>query len=282
MKYVLAMLVLVHEFSFAQIHLPELSPQAVLTEKVGYTTFIIHNGRPAARQRKIMGELVPYGKLWRTGAGKCSMISFDTPVEINGKTISAGAYALVTIPDEMEWRIMLNSDTSKLYGDPIEYDTKTEAISFKVTPRKSDRYYESLTMSIDIVKYDAVFFLSWENTQISFPIKTLSYEKAVSEIRKSIQQNPDDPERLSQAAFFYFMNNDDPQQILAWLDRALKAGDERWILRQRFDILERMQNYTEAAKTADQAIAFLTRTKPVAWEEEVQGYKESTRRWPKR
>ncbi len=282
MKYVLATLILIHEFSFAQIQLPELSPQAIVKEKVGYTTFIVQNGRPAARQRKIMGELVPYGKLWRTGAGKCSMISFDTPVEINGKTIPAGAYALVTIPDEMEWKVMLNSDTTKPYGDPIEYDTRTEAISFKVTPRKSDRYYESLTMSIDIVKYDAVFFLSWENTQISFPIKTLSYERAVSEIRKSIEQNPDDPERLSRAAFFYFMNNDDPEQILAWLDQALKAGDERWILRQRFDILERMQNYDEAAKTADRAIAFLTRTKPDAWEEEVQGYKESKHRWSKR
>jgi tetratricopeptide (TPR) repeat protein len=282
MKYVIAMLVLVHQLSGAQIQLPELSPEANTIEQVGYTTFKIRHGRPAARQRKIMGELVPYGKLWRTGAGKCSMIAFDTPVEINGKKIPAGAYALVTIPDEMEWKVMLNSDTSKLYGDPKEYDARTEVISFNVTPGKSDRYYESLTMSIDIIRYDAIFFLSWENTQISFPIKTYSYERAVSEIRKSVQQNPDDPEQLSQAAFFYFMNNDDPQQILAWLDKALQAGDERWILQQRFDILERMQKYDEAAQAAEQAIAFLTRTKPDSWEEGVQGYKESMRRWPKR
>ena len=83
------------------------------------------------------------------------------------------------------------------------------------------------------------------------PDKTRSYERAVSEIRNSVQQDPDDPERLSQAAFFYFMNNDDPQQILTWLDKALQAGDERWILQQRFDILERMQNYDEAAKAAE-------------------------------
>lgn len=281
MRYIVAMLLLVHEFSFAQIQLPELSPQSNTTEKVGYTTFTIRNGRPAARQRKIMGELVPFGKLWRTGAGKCSMISFDALVEINGKIIPAGAYALVTIPDKTEWKVMLNSDTSKLYGDPIEYDTRTEVISFKVIPRKSDRFYESLTMNIDIVRYDAVFFLSWENTQISFPIKTLSYQKALAEIRKSIEQNPKDPERLSQAAFFYFMNNDDPQQILTWLNQALKGGDERWILQQHFDILERMQNYDEAARTADRAIAFLTSTKPISWEEGVQGYKDRMRRWPK-
>ena len=282
MKYFIAMLALMHGVSVAQIHLPELSPEANMIEQVGYTSVKIRNGRPAARERKIMGELVPYGKLWRTGAGKCSMISFDTPVEINGKTIPAGAYALLTIPHETDWTVMLNSDTSKIYGDPKEYDTRTEIISFKVTPRKSDRFYESLTMSVDIIRYDAVFFLSWENTQISFPIKTRSYERAISEIRKSIQQGPDDPERLSQAAFFYFMNNDDPQQILTWVDRALQAGDERWLLQQRFEILERMQNYDEAAKAAERSIFFLSRTKPDSWEEGIQGYKERMRRWPKR
>jgi len=282
MKHFIAMLALMQGVSVAQIHLPELSPEANMIEQVGYTSVKIRNGRPAARERKIMGELVPYGKLWRTGAGKFSMISFDTPVEINGKTIPAGAYALLTIPHETEWTVMLNSDTSKIYGDPREYDMRTEVVSFKVTPRKSDRFYESLTMSIDIIRYDAVFFLSWENTQISFPIKTRSYERAISEIRKSTQQAPDDPERLSQAAFFYFMNNDDPQQILTWVDRALQAGDERWLLQQRFDILERMQNYDEAAKAAERSISFLSRTKPDSWEEGIQGYKERMRRWPKR
>ena len=87
MKYFVVILCLVHEFSIAQIQLPELSPEAHPIEQVGYTTIKIRNGRPAARQRKIMGELVPYGKLWRSGAGKCSMIAFDAPVEINGKTI---------------------------------------------------------------------------------------------------------------------------------------------------------------------------------------------------
>ena len=89
-----------------------------MIEQVGYTSVKIRSGRPAARERKIMGELVPYGKLWRTGAGKCSTNAFDTPVEINGKTIPAGVYALVTIPRETEWTVMLNSDTSKIYGDP--------------------------------------------------------------------------------------------------------------------------------------------------------------------
>lgn len=282
MKYLVILLLLASDLAFAQIHLPELSPEATATELVGYTTFRIRHGRPAARGRKIMGELVPYKKLWRTGGGKCTVISFDHPVIINGKKIAAGSYALLTIPDQREWTVLLNSDTTKPYGDPSDYDPKTEIVSFKVTPEKSSRFYESLTMSLDIVKYDAMFYLTWENTQISFLIKTLSYEKAVAEIHRSIEANPNDPERLSQAAWFYYMNQDDPEQILAWLDKALEQGDERWILRQRFDILERMKKFDEAAKAADRAIAFLQTTKPVEWEQGVQDYQERMKRWPKR
>ena len=282
MKYLLVILFLVSKVSLAQIYLPELSSEASLTERVGYTTFNIRYGKPAARERKIMGELVPYKKLWRTGAGKCSIIAFDQPVMINNKIIPAGAYALVTIPDEKEWTVMLNSDTSKIYGDPSEYDVKDEVISFKVVTETTDRYYESLDITLDIVRYDAVFFLTWEKTQIFFPIQTLSFEKALSEIKKSIQARPNDPETLSQAAWFYYMNNEDPQQILTWLDKALTSGDERWILRQRVDILERMQKYDEAVKSTERAIAFLRKTKPTDWEESVRGYEERMKRWPKR
>jgi tetratricopeptide (TPR) repeat protein len=282
MKYFLAIFFLVGKVSVAQINLPELSPEASVTEKVGYTTFNIRYGRPAARERKIIGELVPYKKLWRTGAGKCSILAFEKPVVINNKVIPAGAYALVTIPDEKEWTVMLNSDTSKIYGDPSEYDQKNEVISFKVTSGTTARFYESLSITLDIVRYDAVFFLAWERTQISFPIKTLSHERALSEIKKTLDTHPNDPERLSQAAWFYYMNNEDSQQILAWLDKALTSGDERWILRQRFDILERMQRYEEAAKSAQRAIAFLRKNKPVDWEDGVKGYEEQMKSWPKR
>jgi hypothetical protein len=281
MKYLFVILLLASEVGFSQIHLPEISPEASIMEQVGYTTFRIRYGRPGIRNRKIMGERVPYGKLWRTGAGKCTLIAFDQPVVIGGKSIPAGAYALLSIPDQNEWTVMLNSDTTKLYGDPMEYDEKTEAVAFKVTPQKSNRRYESLTVSLDIVKYDAVFYLAWEDTQISFPISTLSYEKARAEIAKSIQSNPNDPERLSQAAWFYYMNHDDPQQILAWLDKALESGEERWILQQRFDILERMKKYDEAAKAASRAVNFLKTTKPDAWEEGIRGYQERIQAWPK-
>lgn len=268
--------------SFAQLNLPELSPEGKIHQEVGYTTIDIRYGRPSARERKIMGELVPYKKLWRTGAGACSTITFDQEVIINNKTIPPGTYAFLTIPDVKEWTVMLNSDISKVYGDPSEYDVKTEIVNFKVKPEKTTRFYESLTFDLDIVRYDAVFYLAWENTQIHFPIATRSHEKAIAEINKALEKNPDDQEILSTASYYHFMNNEEPGKILKWLDKALSLGEDRWVFYQKVDVLERMKNYTEANKTAITAIDFLKRTKPEGWEYSVREYEDRMKKWPEK
>lgn len=144
--------------SHAQLNLPDLSPEGEILQQAGFTTIKIRYGRPAARGRKIMGDVVPYNSLWRTGAGRCSTISFDNDVFINNAKVSAGVYAILTIPGEKNWTVLFNSDTSKLYGDPREYDVKTEVIRFSVIPKKAGRFYESLTIDLDIVLYDAVLY----------------------------------------------------------------------------------------------------------------------------
>jgi hypothetical protein len=221
MKYILIGVVLIADIAMAQIQLPQMSPTAHIIEEVGYTKISIRYGRPSARKRTIMGEVVPYNKLWRTGAGPCTTISFSTPVVINDRSIPAGTYALVTIPGKKEWTVLLNSDTSKLYGDPSEYDAASEVTSFKVQPARTGRYYESLTFQIDIRKYDAILYLAWENTRISFPIMTGSYERSVAEIRKHLATDSAQADDFAMAAWFYYMNNDDARQALDWIDKGL-------------------------------------------------------------
>src|SRR5690349_9062925 len=110
MKSLLLALLLVIDLAVAQIPLPEMSPTAYVREEVGYTKIGVRYGRPSARKRKIMGEVVPYNRLWRTGAGPCTTITFDRPVVIANKTIAAGTYAFITTPGEKEWTVFLNSD----------------------------------------------------------------------------------------------------------------------------------------------------------------------------
>lgn len=281
MKYLVTILFFFcASISFAQLQLPELSPVGKIYQKVGYSEFAVQYGRPAARERKIMGDLVPFKKLWRTGAGKCTTISFNDDVFINDVKIPAGIYAILTIPDEEEWTVLLNSDTSKLYGDPSEYDVKSEAMRFKVTREKSNQFYESLTLGLDIVHNDALFYLAWENTKIQFLITTRSHQKAVAEIEKALKENPNDPELLSTAAFYYFMNNESPEQVLLWLNKALLLREDRWYFHQKVDILEKIKNYDEARKVAKTAIGFLARTRPVEWEDSVRNYEQRMKSWP--
>lgn len=266
----------------AQVDLPELSPESILKQTVGHTTFELRYGRPAARQRKIMGDLVPYDRLWRTGAGKGTTISFDRAVTINGRTIPAGIYAFVTIPGEHEWTVLLNSDTSRIYGHPSEYDVAHEVVRLSAKPEKTNRFYESLSIDLDIIRYDAIVYLSWEHTQIHFTVSTGAHEKAVAEIKAAMARNPRDPVLLAEASYYYSMNNLDYEQVLQWLDEAILLGGDRWVYHQKVDVLEKLRRYEEARKAAASSIAFLQRTKPVEWNDEIEILETRMRSWPKR
>src|SRR5690242_7898509 len=97
---------------FSQNHFPDLSPKGIVKQIVGLSTIEVNYERPAARGRKIFGDLVPFDKLWRTGAGNCTKIKFSSPVTITGKKIAAGTYSLLSIPNLLQWTIILNSDTT--------------------------------------------------------------------------------------------------------------------------------------------------------------------------
>ena len=278
----LALLLTCGHISNSQVQLPEMSPEAMITQRAGYTEFKLRHGRPAARKRVVFGDLVPYGKLWRTGAGKCSSISFDRDVVINKRLITSGTYAILAIPDKKQWTILLNSDTSKTYGDPSEYDVRTEAVRWIVTPQDTDRYYESLTMEIDVLQSDAVFYLSWENTQVSFNLKTGAHEEALKRIAAGLEKHPLDPNILSQASNYYLMTNESAEQILEWLETALTHGGDRWAYQLKVETLVRLKRYKEAQTAATQATQFLEKTKPVEYNTEINSYHLRMKTWKKR
>ena len=266
---------------YAQLDLPDWSPRASVKQRIGYTKFTLEYGRPAARGRSIMGEVVKYGKLWRTGASQGTWISFDRPVSIASKTVAPGIYALLTIPDKTQWTVLLNTDTSKSYGDPSEYDVKNEVLRFTVQSEKSSHFHESLTIRFDIIHYDAVLYLNWENVQIHFPIKTGADEEAMRLIESSLAANPNNDEMLGSAAFYYSMNQKDPAKALEFLDKAIALREDRWYYRQKMSLLAKSKKYSEARKAAAQAVTFLTSKKPEHWEESVKSIEEEVANWPK-
>ena len=266
--------------AFSQMTLPDLSPEGKVIQKIGYTNFIIRYERPAARGRKIFGDLVPYGKLWRTGAGKGTTLQIDQPVTIGGKEIKSGIYALVSIPEKDQWIILLNSDTSKIYGDPSEYDTKTEVVRLFVKPEKVARLYESLTFDLDVIKNNGELYLCWENTLVHFQITTNSNTNALEEINQTLAKNPS-ADNLSYAAYYLNMNNENPESLLQYINKALTIKEDWWYYEIKVDLLAKLKRWDEAKQATQQAIDLLTRVKPVDWEITVRHFKETMNKWKK-
>lgn len=141
------------------------SPKAEVSGKVGGAQVDIVYCRPSADKRKIMGGLVPYGEIWRTGANAATTIQFDKPVKIEGKNVPAGKYALFTIPNENEWTIVINSEANQ--SGAYNYDQKKDVLRVNVKPKKTNEFTETFTITPE---KDQVT-LKWENTQVGFKVK---------------------------------------------------------------------------------------------------------------
>lgn len=257
---------------------PDLSPKGRIIQLVGFTTITVGYERPAARGRKVIGELVPFGKLWRTGAGTCTKIQFSKPVTIDNKTIGAGAYSLFTIPNLNDWTVIVNSDTS-LYGTG-SYDEKKDVVRFKVKPESTGRYYESLTIDLDVVPNNAVLYMAWEKTQIHFTIETETDKKAVEFIDQNLLTDQSaDPDQYARAAEYYFYLNKDLPKAITLINKAIVKKDAPWYYRLKIDILEKQENYPEAIEAANQAIEFMQKhADELGWssktkQQEIEGTK---------
>lgn len=142
------------------------SPKAEASGTVGGANVDIVYCRPSADKRKIMGGLVPYGQVWRTGANAATTIEFDKPVKIEGKNLPAGKYALFTIPNENEWTIILNKDFNQ--QGAYNYDEKKDVLRVNVKPKKSGEYVETFTITPEKDRVS----LKWENTEVAFKVKS--------------------------------------------------------------------------------------------------------------
>lgn len=150
--------------AFAQGDKKPTSPPAKAEGKAGAATITIDYHQPSARGRKIMGGLVPYGEVWRTGANKTTTITVSAPVKIEGADLAAGTYGFFTIPGESEWTIIVNKG---IEWGAYTYKPADDVLRVKVKPTKTDAFVE--TFNISVVNGQVI--LKWENTQVAFNVK---------------------------------------------------------------------------------------------------------------
>lgn len=239
---------------------PPLSPKGQIIQKVGNTLIEISYERPSVRGRKIFGELVPWNKIWRTGAGYCTKIKFDNPVKIGNQQIMAGHYSLHTIPNPNQWLVILNTDTT-LYGS-YHHESKKDVARFVVTPKKSSRFYEALTIDIDIIPNNAQLYISWANVQIDFPIETTTDAEILPSIKALLVNNSEkNPDVYAGAADYLLFQGVNLLDALKLADKAIALDKDSWANRLKVDLYEKLQLYEEALQALQKCINYTKKAK---------------------
>ena len=170
-------------FSFSQpSKLPEVdkSPMDVSYYPNNYPILKIQNkateplvarilySRPQKQGRKIFGELVEYGKVWRLGANEATEIELYKDVKIGGKKVSKGRYTLYAIVSENVWTLILNKDTDT-WG-AFKYDSKKDVLRTDVSAQKTDEVVESMSMLFEKSATGVSLIIAWEQVKVALPI----------------------------------------------------------------------------------------------------------------
>ncbi len=246
-------LVLLVAAAQAQLTTPQPSPTATINQKLGLTDISVTYSRPGAKNRVVFGELVPFGKVWRTGANKATSVTFSTDVNLGGKDVKAGTYSLFTIPNSAEWTVILNSNT-ELWGAG-KYDEAKDVARFTIKPTILNDIVETFTIDFShLVGSDGHMNLSWENTHVAIAVKTDANGMIEKQIKEILVDGPSAGTYYN-AARFYVENDKDMNQALTWINAAINKRPEAfWYMHHKAKIQAKMGKTKEAIATAEKSL----------------------------
>lgn len=149
---------------------PRPSPAAKVQQRVGFTDITVDYSSPAVKKRKIWGELVPYDKMWRTGANASTKLTFSKDVEIGGKPVPAGTYSLLTIPGKKEWTLIINKNT-EIGGNMEKHAADQDVVRVTAKPKAIPARERLTFIFADVTDDSASLDLEWEKLRVGLPIK---------------------------------------------------------------------------------------------------------------
>jgi hypothetical protein len=231
----------------AQVEMPAPSPKQSIEQQFGMGSIEIVYSRPSAKDRKVFGDLVPYGKIWRTGANEASLISFSEPVEIDGKRVDSGTYALYTIPYEDVWEVILNKGVSN-WGTE-NYLESEDVFRSKIEPVKNKAKIETFTIQLANIKNETCQLqILWDKKIVNIPIAVDIKEKLRAKINAAMLTN-DKP--YWQAAQFYYEYDKNLSKALENIDKAIESNLKAyWMYLYKAKIQKDMSNNAGALKSS--------------------------------
>ncbi len=239
----------------SQVKTPQSSPKSLLNQLVGLTDVEIEYSRPSARGRIVFGELVPFGRLWRTGANANTTISFSEDVVIDGKTLKKGKYALFTLPRIDTWEIVFYTKTDN-WGNPDTFSEENVALRAIVKPELTARNVETFTIDINNLDNNfGVLNLMWELTLVALKFEVPTQKIAIQSIEKALA-GPTAGDYYSSAQYFY-QSNGDLTKALTYINKALELNVDKpfYYSRLKSLIQAKLGDKKAALETAKQSLA---------------------------
>ncbi len=239
----------------AQIQTPQPSTSAKMWQTVGLTEVTVDYSRPAMRGRTIFGDLVPFDKLWRTGANAYTKISFNKDVTIAGNAVKAGTYSIFTKPGKTNWEVFFYTDTQG-GGVPKEWDESKIVAQTTVPVMGMEMPVETFTITIDdVTSSGANLGILWENTYVAVPFTVATDAEVVKSIEK-VMAGPSAADYYA-AATYFSSENKDINKAKEWMDKAMSMTEKPayWQLRQQSLILAKAGDKKGAIATAKKSLA---------------------------
>nr|WP_315172984.1 DUF2911 domain-containing protein [uncultured Flavobacterium sp.] len=279
-KIIIALAIIIANFTIeAQVKTPQSSPKANVFQTVGLTDVEVVYSRPAARGRAVFGNLVPFGKLWRTGANENTTISFSDDVIIEGKTLKKGKYALYTIPKIGSWEIIFYNTTNN-WGTPEDFTEANVALRTTVKEEALSKAVESFTIGINNLDTNFAYLeMAWENSSVAMKFEVPTQKTAISNIEKALA-GPSAGDYFS-AAQYLFQSNGDIAKARTYVDKALEMSIEQpfWYNRLKSLIQAKQGDKKGAIETAKLSLAAAEAAKN---QDYVKMNKESIAEWSKK
>ena len=246
-------LVIVGATAALAVEYPRVSPKAVVSQVVGVTDVTINYCRPSVHGRAIWGSLVPFDKVWRTGANEATTITFSDDVTVQGTKLPAGTYGLFTIPGRDEWTVVFNKG-AKQWG-AYSYNAADDVLRVKVKPQAPD-FTELLTFSFpSVTAASADVALAWEKVRVAFTLKVDTVAKILPQARAAVAEaKADDPRTPLSAAIYCLDNNVNLDEAGTWIEKSLAIKEAPYSLVAKARFLAAKGHKADAIATAKRAI----------------------------
>lgn len=251
-KLILSSLVCISLSTQAQVQTPKASPIAKVEQRAGLTDIRISYSRPAVNDRKIFGELIPFGERWRLGANENTKITTNDVLIFGSEVLKPGTYSIFATPNADSWVIDFYTDTTN-WGLPEKWETSKVALSVSAKVKKVPMLTENLTISIDGMEFNsAVLNITWDKTQVSLPFTLNTKEKVLANIDKALSASTVSANDFHQAAGYYFSEQLDLNKALVWSTKAIemKGVSAYWMTRLKSQLQAANGDFKGALETA--------------------------------